>query len=60
MVVIETGMSELPKVCEECRYYVVRPHPYDGWMDMCELCGEIIDCRERADNCPLMEVSDDK
>lgn len=37
MVVIKTGMSELPQVCEECRYYGVRPHPYDGWMDMCEL-----------------------
>lgn len=36
MVVIKTGMSELPQVCEECRYYGVRPHPYDGWMDMCD------------------------
>ena len=69
MVVIKTGMSELPQVCEECRYYGVRPHPYDGWMDMCELCGEKLDCRgggwdydgnKRADNCPLMEVEDGK
>lgn len=37
MVVIKTGMSELPQACEEFRYYGVRPHPYDGWMDMCEL-----------------------
>lgn len=72
MVVIKTGIKELPETCEDCGYYGTRPHPYDGWMDLCELCGEIIDgngCKDdrwcydgerRPGNCPLMEVGDDK
>lgn len=72
MVVIKTGISELPEYCEACCYFGSRPHPRDGWMDLCELCGERIDadgCKDggwcydgekRPDNCPLMEVADDK
>jgi hypothetical protein len=72
MVVIRTEFKEVPEQCEGCCYYVSRPHPRDGWMDLCELCGERIDvdgCKgdgwyydgeKRPDNCPLMEVEDDK
>lgn len=72
MVVIKTEFVELPEYCEECCYFESRPHPRDGWMDLCELCGERIDGdggkddgwfydgEKRPDNCPLMEVEDDK
>ena len=72
MIAIRTEIKELPEQCEDCGYFGTRPHPYDGWMDLCELCGERIDgngCKDdgwnydgekRPDNCPLMEVSDDK
>lgn len=72
MVVIKTEFVELPEYCEACCYFGSRPHPRDGWMDLCELCGERIDgdrCKDdgwcydgekRPDNCPLMEVEDDK
>ena len=43
MVVIRTEFKELPECCEQCSYFGCRPHPYDGWMDLCELCGERID-----------------
>ena len=71
MVVIKTEFVELPECCEACCYFWSRPHPRDGWMDLCELCGERIDadgCKDdgwcydgnkRPDNCPLMEVEDD-
>lgn len=69
MVVIKTEFVELPEYCEACCYFGSRPHPRDGWMDLCELCGERID-GERLDgwnydgnkrpaNCPLMEVEDE-
>lgn len=72
MVVIRTEFKEVPEQCEDCCYYASRPHPRDGWMDLCELCGERIDgdgCKDdgwyydgekRPDNCPLMEVENDK
>lgn len=72
MVVIKTEFKMLPEECETCCYYGCRPHPRDGWMDLCELCGERIDgdgCKDdgwhydgekRPDNCPLMEVEYDK
>lgn len=72
IIVIKTEFVELPEYCEACRYFGSRPHPRDGWMDLCELCGERIDadgCKDdgwcydgnkRPDNCPLMEVTDDK
>ena len=65
-------IKEIPEYCEACRYFGSRPHPRGGWMDLCELCGERIDadgCKDdgwcydgnkRPDNCPLMEVTDDK
>lgn len=72
MVVIRTEIKEIPEYCEACRYFGSLPNPRDGWMDLCELCGERIDsdgCKDdgwcydgnkRPDNCPLMEVTDDK
>ena len=72
IIVIKTEFVELPEYCEACRYFGSRPNPRDGWMDLCELCGEIIDgigCKDdgwcydgnkRPNNCPLMEVTDDK
>ena len=72
IIVIKTEFVELPEYCEACRYFGSRPNPRDGWMDLCELCGERIDgngCKDdgwcydgnkRPDNCPLMEVTDDK
>ena len=71
MVVIRTEFKELPECCEQCSYFGCRPHPYDGWMDLCELCGERIDgngCKDdwwyysgerRPGNCPLMEVDNE-
>lgn len=70
MVVIKTEFVEVPEQCEACCYFGSRPHPRDGWMDLCELCGERIDgdgCKDgwyydgekRPDNCPLMEVEDE-
>lgn len=69
MVVIKTEMSKLPKVCEDCSYYGVHPTPFDRWKEVCELCGEMLNHigggwyhngKKRPDNCPLVEVSDDK
>ena len=37
MVVIRTEIKELPEYCEACCYFGSRPHPRDGWMDLCEL-----------------------
>lgn len=71
-IVIKTEFVELPEYCEACRFFGSRPNPRDGWMDLCELCGERIDsdgCKDdgwcydgnkRPDNCPMMEVTDDK
>ena len=67
MVVIRTEIKELPEYCEQCKYYYIRVRENGGYSDICELSGERIDAdgwcydgEKRPDNCPLMEVSDDK
>lgn len=61
-------MKILPDACDTCYFFEVRPHPYKGWSDRCELCGELLDDdakdgwvfdgNERPKNCPLFEVKD--
>lgn len=68
MICIKTGIKYLPKYCDECIYYASRPHPYKGWSDICELCGEFMDedakqgweydGNEKPKNCPLIEVDE--
>lgn len=64
----EKIMAKMPEYCGECEYYGLRPHPYKGWMDLCELCwhcmdedqeeGWIWDGNGRPKNCPLIEVEE--
>lgn len=67
MVVMKmTHMVNLPEVCDDCIYYGCKPHPYKGWSDICELCGQCMDDGEtegliydgngKPKNCPLIEV----
>lgn len=71
MVVMKmTHMVNLPEFCDDCIYYVCKPHPYKGWSDICELCGQCMDDDQAEDwiydgngrpkNCPLMEVNSDE
>lgn len=64
----EKVMSKLPECCEYCVYFGCKPHPYKGWTDGCELCGQCLDDDQeegwiydgngRPKNCPLIEVKD--
>ena len=67
MVVMKmTHMVNLPEFCDDCIYYGCKPHPYKGWSEICELCGQCMDDDQAEDwiydgngrpkNCPLMEV----
>lgn len=68
LVVIKTGLKQLPEYCEECDWYDCIPHPHKGWSEVCELefhCmdddqpdGWIYDGNGRPKNCPLMEVKE--
>lgn len=71
MVAIKTDIKELPEYCEQCKYYYLRARGKSGYSDICEISGERMDygeCKDgwyyngltRPDNCPLMEVEDDK
>lgn len=67
-IAIKTFLKWMPETCEDCYWMGCRPHPYKGWMDLCELCGEqmddsahddwIYDGNGRPKNCPLIEVKD--
>ena len=68
MIAIKTSIKLLPEYCEDCIYFGVKPHPYKGWTDICELCCEhmdddaeddwVYDGNGRPKNCPLIEVKD--
>ena len=63
-----TYMKHIPEYCDNCIYYGCKPHPYKGWSDICELCGQCMDDDQAEDwiydgngrpkNCPLMEVDE--
>ena len=68
MIVIKTSVKNLPDNCSNCQWYSTRPHPYKGWTDICDLCGQsmdddspkdwLYDGNGRPKNCPLVEVGD--
>ena len=68
MIVIKTSVENLPDKCANCQWYGTRPHPYKGWTDICELCGQsmdddgpkdwLYDGNGRPANCPLAEIGD--
>lgn len=69
MIVVKMPViKEMPDGCDDCYYFGVRPHPYKGWTNECELCtqcldddqeeGWVYDGDSRPKNCPLLEVED--
>lgn len=68
MICIKTGMEKLPEYCEECQWYGTRPHPYNGWTNICELMSHcmdddqpkewIYDGNSRPEACPLVEMAE--
>ena len=61
MVVIRTENKEFPEYCEKCKYLHLEVQDGGGWLEICEVTGgRVIGSDEGFDNCPFMEVKDDK
>ena len=68
MVAIKTTLKELPKYCEECQWYSCKPHPYKGWIEICEYMSHSLNDNKseewtyngngRPKACPLVWVDD--
>ena len=54
------GSSSNP--CEPCKYFHVEVREGGGWLEICEVTGgRVIGSDEvKSDNCPFMEVEDNK
>ena len=51
--------SSIP--CEKCKQLHFEVQEGGGWLEICEVTGgRVIGSDEGFDNCPFMEVSDDK
>ena len=69
MIAIKTNIKAMPEYCDDCRWYGIKPHPYKGWTEQCELMGQcmdddaseewIYDGNGRPSACPLVEVRED-
>ena len=47
--------------CEKCKHLHFEVQEGGGWLEICEVTGgRVIGSDEGFDNCPFMEVSDDK
>ena len=68
MIAIKTDIREMPETCDDCRWYGCRPHPYKGWMNICDLMGQCMDDDQsdewvydgngRPKACPLIKVEE--
>ena len=56
-----TGDKKLHNHCEKCKHLHFEVQEGGGWLEICEVTGgRVIGSDEGFDNCPFMEVSDDK
>lgn len=64
MGVSRTGGKKGYNPCELCKYFRLEVQEGGGWLEICEVTGgRLIWSDEgfyKSDNCPFMEVSDDK
>lgn len=59
----KTGDKKFHNHCELCKYFHLEVQQGGGWLEICEVTGgRVIGSDEglKSDNCPLMEVEDDK
>lgn len=59
-----TGDKKFHNNCERCKYFQLEAREGGGWIEICEVTGgRVIGSDEglnKSDNCPFMEVGDDK
>ena len=56
-----TGDKKFHNNCEKCKYLHFEVQEGGGWLEICEVTGgRVIGRDEGFDNCPFMEISDDK
>ena len=58
----EPGGTKIINHCELCKYYHIEVREGGGWLEICEVTGgRVIGSDEvKSDNCPFMEVEDNK
>lgn len=60
----EPGGTKILNHCELCKYFHLEVQQGGGWLEICEVTGgRVIGSDEglnKSDNCPFMEVEDDK
>lgn len=56
-----TGDKKFHNQCNLCKYFHLEVQEGGGWLEICEVTGgRVIGSDEGFDNCPFMEVGDDK
>ena len=68
MIAIKTTLKQMPEYCDDCQWYTLRPHPYRGWTELCELMSHcmdddqpkewIYDGNGRPEACPLIDTDE--
>lgn len=58
----KTGGTKILNHCEQCKYFHTEVIDGGWWLEICDITGgRVIGSDEvKSDNCPFMEVSDDK
>ena len=59
-----TGGKKIFNPCELCKHFHTEVHEGGGWLEICEVTGRRTiwgdEVLNKSDNCPFMEVSNEK